>query len=55
MGAVFRLPQLFEQSGIGNGPITGGLFLGSDAAGALTEYEPVCGLSGSAQHLRGRA
>jgi hypothetical protein len=25
-----------NQSGIGNGPITGGLFLGSDAAGALT-------------------
>jgi hypothetical protein len=26
-----------NQSGIGNGPITGGLFLGSDAAGALTK------------------
>ena len=26
-----------NQSGIGNGPITGGLFLGSDVAGALTD------------------
>jgi hypothetical protein len=26
-----------NQSGIGSGPITGGLFLGSDAAGALTD------------------
>src|SRR6202166_2115464 len=29
-----------NQSGIGNGPITGGLFLGSDAAGVLTNTSP---------------
>jgi hypothetical protein len=29
-----------NQSGIGNGPITGGLFLGSDAAGVLTTTSP---------------
>ncbi len=39
-----------NQSGIARGPITGGLFLGSDAARLPRRRQPVRGLPGSAQY-----
>ena len=44
-----------NQSGIGSGPITGGLFLGSDAAGGLTDTSQLCRLPGPAQYRARRA